>query len=422
MADDLVTIGLPVYRGDAFLIEALNSIQCQTYRNLEVLIGLDGPDAGCERIISPFLTDSRFRLVVQQKRLGWFGNLNWLMARTSGDFWMYHGQDDLASENYVAALVAHARRHPEAALVHGDMISFGNENMAGRWEEPPLLGSTPFIRQLTLMCEMYPGVAFHGLTRTSALALAGGIPSNEFDNVATDIPWMAAVALSGELHRVEDAIYRKRFHGTNVSGRVAGWPRQKRLQAWSAHCVNMIEQALRVAGTAHELRLLWLAAVARLAAPSLTGFLFNALHLTRSERFVLIDSFLAHARKSTVNDIPVLLDMGWPEIEMLSLGFYWMPRREMVEIVDFGPQPVRRGQPFGVQPDGTSAIWVRTSRRCEPGSKLWLDGVTLDTAMRNTLMTATVSETLTSPGELDLVVVRPDGTRLSRSARFTVVE
>src|SRR4029450_1603486 len=211
-----------------------------------------------------------------------------------------------------------------------------------------------------------PGVAFHGFTRTSALALTGGIPPNKFDNVATDIPWMAAVALSGELHRVENVIYRKRFHGTNVLGRVAKWKRGKRLQEWGAHCVNMIEQALRVAGTAHELRLLWLAAVTRLAAPSLTGYLFNALHLTRRERFTLIDSFLADARKSTVHDIPVLLDMEWPEIEAVSRAFYWLPGRQMVEIVKFGPEPVRRGQAFGVQPDGSSAIWVRTSRTREP--------------------------------------------------------
>lgn len=421
MAQELVTIGVPVYRGEAFLEEALRSIQGQTYRNLEVLIGLDGPDVACEGIVSRFLGDSRFTLVVQPKRLGWFGNINWLMARASGDFWIYHGQDDSISENYVEALVEHAHRHPEAALVHGDMISFGQTT--GRWEEPAVYGSTAFIRQMTLMCEPYPGVAFHGLTRAGALALAGGIPSNNFDNVATDIAWMAAIALTGELHRVEDATYSKRFHGTNVSGRAAGWSRRQRLQAWSAHCVNMMDQALKIAGTAHELRLLWLAAIVRLAAPALTGYLFDAHLLTRRERFAMIDWFLAHARKSTISDFPILLDMEWREIEAFSRAFYWLPRREEVEIVAFGPEPVRRGQPFEVQPDGSSAIWVRTSRRCEPGSKLQLGGVTLDTAMSNTLLTATVPEALTArPGELGLVVVRPDGSPLSRRARLEVVE
>jgi glycosyltransferase involved in cell wall biosynthesis len=97
MAQALVTIGVPVYHGDAFLEETLSSIQGQTYLNLDVIFSLDGPDSTCEQIVSRFLADSRFRLVVQPERLGWFGNLNWLMRNVSGDFWVYHGQDDRTS-------------------------------------------------------------------------------------------------------------------------------------------------------------------------------------------------------------------------------------------------------------------------------------------------------------------------------------
>ena len=419
-AGDRVTVGVPVYRGEAFLEHALRSIQGQTHRNLEVLVALDGRDAACERIVSGFLTDSRFRLVVQPERLGWFRNLNWLMRHAAGDFWTYHGQDDVTSVNYVELLVSHAARHPEAALVHGDMMSIGEAT--GLWHEPPVHGQTAFIREMALLCEPYPGVAFHGLTRRAALASAGGLPSNAFDNVATDVAWMAAVALSGELHRVEQAMYSKRYHGSNVSGRAAAWSSRTRLQAWSAHCVNMAEQALRVDGTAHELRLLWLAAVARLSAPSLTGYLFDARQLTRRERVLLIESFLTYARKSTTCTVPVLLDMSWRDVERLTRDCYWQPRRGKVRIVDFGPRRVSSGKPFGVQPDGASAIWVRTSRRCEAGSSLRLGGVILETAIRNTLLTAVVPQTLTArPRALDLAVVRPDRSRLSSSVRVEVL-
>jgi hypothetical protein len=343
------------------------------------------------------------------------------MAHTSGDYWIYHGQDDLTAENYVEALVEHAARHPEAALVHGDMTAFGQ--VAGRWEQPSVYGATAFIRQMTMLCERHPGVAFHGLTRARALVHAGGLPSNAFENVATDTAWMAAVALSGELHRVERAIYRKRFHGHNVSGRTARWSRHRRLAAWSAHCVNMVEQALRVEGTAHELRLLWLGAVARLASPALAGYLIDVLHLTRKERVGLIDSFLERARTSSVRDIPVLLDMQWPEIEALSREVCWLPGDELIDIADFGPRTVRRGRPFQVQPDGSSAIWVRSTRRSAPGSKLRLGGVDLDTAITNTLLTAVVPEALTArPGDVALSIVGPDRRPLSRSVRFPIFD
>ena len=75
----LVSCIMPTANRRQFVPRAIRYFQAQTYPNLQVLIGLDGPDAACERIVSRFLTDSRFQLVVQPKRLGWFGNLNWLM-------------------------------------------------------------------------------------------------------------------------------------------------------------------------------------------------------------------------------------------------------------------------------------------------------------------------------------------------------
>ena len=91
----LVSIGVPIYRGERFLAETLHCIEAQTYRDFCVLMSLDGPDPACEAICRPFLDDSRFRLVVQPRRLGWVGHFNWLLSQAEGDFWYYHQQDDL---------------------------------------------------------------------------------------------------------------------------------------------------------------------------------------------------------------------------------------------------------------------------------------------------------------------------------------
>ena len=114
---ELVTVGVPIYRGAAFLAETLQSIQASTHRDLEVIMSLDGPDPVCAEICTPFLGDSRFRLTVQPERLGWVGNLNWLMKQAAGDYWYFHQQDDLTDPTYVSRLLERARAHPEAALV-----------------------------------------------------------------------------------------------------------------------------------------------------------------------------------------------------------------------------------------------------------------------------------------------------------------
>src|SRR5215813_12101835 len=122
---DCVTFGVPVYRGELFLEETLQSIQQQTHRDFEVIISLDGPQPAAEALCQPFLRDSRFRLVTQPERLGWVGNLNWLMAQVATPYWCYQQQDDLLDPRYLEILVDYARHAPEAAVVYCDMEAFG---------------------------------------------------------------------------------------------------------------------------------------------------------------------------------------------------------------------------------------------------------------------------------------------------------
>jgi len=414
-----VTIGVPVYRGEQFVPGALRSIRRQTHTDFDVVISVDGPDPASEAACRAFLDDPRLRLVVQRQRLGWAGNITWLMSQTSGDFWYYHGQDDEVDPTYLEALVAHARRNPDAALVFCDIAYSGRGE--GVLEEASVLGATPYLRQLTLLHEHYPAVAFHGLARAVAVRAADGIPTSAFDDMAVDTPWLSAVALHGNLVRLPRPLYRKRYHGSNVSSRTGSWPREKRLQAWAAHCVNMLEQALRVEGNPAEMRLLWFAAVERLTSRLTLGHLIDVEALTPAERRLMLESFIGRARASVMHDIPVLLDDDWDGIVRWTRASFWLPDHSPVTITASGPNPVPRAQPFNPQPDGSSAVWVRTDRRAAPGTRIRLAGSVLETATRGTLLTARVPASLTQHGgPLELVLVAADGRPLSQAALLEV--
>jgi GT2 family glycosyltransferase len=403
-----VTIGVPVYRGELFVEETLRSIQNQTYKDFDVIMSVDGPDPVCEDSCSSFLNDSRFTLAVQPERLGWVGNINWLMSQVTGDFWYYHQQDDLTAETYVEVLIEYARRNPATALVYCDLVPFGR--IEGLFPQvPSVMGATAFIRQMTFLHEQYPAFAFRGLTRANALRKAGGIPTNDCENFGVDITWLAAVALSGELHHVPMQLYRKRYHSNNTDSKWWTWGKEMRLKAWTCHCADMLGQALRVEGTAQEMRLLWLAAIERLTSPQAAGYFLPVAELTKAERTRMFDSFIDRVRASAVHNIPVLLDADWGQIDQWSRGFYWLPSGAPVEIIGFGPNPITRGEPYNTQPDGSSAIWVRTSRRAAPGSRIRLAGTVLDTVLTGTVLTALVPAPLTKQvGTLELVLVGPD--------------
>src|ERR1700730_15253856 len=123
-----VTIGVPVYRGKLFLEESLNSVLNQTYQDFDVIISVDEPDPDSEEICRKFLKDSRFRMVVQSQRLGWMGNMNWLMSEVRTEFWHLQEQDDGIERDFLEILVEHARANPTVSTVYSDIRVFDNED------------------------------------------------------------------------------------------------------------------------------------------------------------------------------------------------------------------------------------------------------------------------------------------------------
>jgi glycosyltransferase involved in cell wall biosynthesis len=97
MTNPLVTVGVPVYAGQDMLPALLECLRAQTYRNIEILISVDGADQASAEACKPFLQqDSRFRMYVQPSRLGWAGNTDWTMRQRRGDFYVYQQHDALA--------------------------------------------------------------------------------------------------------------------------------------------------------------------------------------------------------------------------------------------------------------------------------------------------------------------------------------
>src|SRR3979411_2529329 len=88
----LVTIGVPVYRGQDDLPVTLECLRTQTYKDLDVLISGDQATA---QACAPFLhSDSRFRMQIQPSRLGWAGNTDWTMRGRRGAFYIFQQHDD----------------------------------------------------------------------------------------------------------------------------------------------------------------------------------------------------------------------------------------------------------------------------------------------------------------------------------------
>jgi len=305
-----VTFGVPVYRGHEFVADTLRTIQAQTFRDFRVLISVDGPDPASEAACRPFLADPRFSVEVQPENLGWIGNINWLMERTETPFWCYQQQDDLLDPRYLETLLGHADEAPEAAVVYCDLAAFGTEE--ARLIQPTVTGA-PFARQLSLLLEHHTAVAFRGLTRVHALRYSGGVRDNAADGFAAELGWCAAAARSGELHRVPETLYRKRFHEGGESASWFRWPEDRRAHAWVVHCADMLEQALSLDVESHVHRMLWAAAAGRVVAPHRYPRFLPSYDTAKGHR-TLLDLYLRHLRRDRAMDYPKLLGARWRQL------------------------------------------------------------------------------------------------------------
>jgi len=116
-APGLVSVIMPVYRGERFIAAAIESVLAQAYRDFEIVIVNDGSPDESARIISQFLPHPQIRYIEQQNA-GVAAARNAGVAHANGAFIGLLDQDDLWLPNKLARQVSYLYSHPEIGLVH----------------------------------------------------------------------------------------------------------------------------------------------------------------------------------------------------------------------------------------------------------------------------------------------------------------
>src|SRR5580700_3470617 len=95
MGMPLVSVLIPVYNGEPFLAECLDSVLAQDFGDFEVLIGDDCSKDGSAAVIQRYAGhDGRIRWWKNQKNLGIGGNWNACLREARADLIKFVLQDD----------------------------------------------------------------------------------------------------------------------------------------------------------------------------------------------------------------------------------------------------------------------------------------------------------------------------------------
>lgn len=110
-----VTVLMPVYNGERYLREAIDSVLCQTFRNFEFLIINDGSTDGTVGIVNSF-TDPRIRLVHNETNLGRCATPNKGLDMAQGEYIARMDCDDISLPTRLEKQVDFLNANPDVGL------------------------------------------------------------------------------------------------------------------------------------------------------------------------------------------------------------------------------------------------------------------------------------------------------------------
>jgi glycosyltransferase involved in cell wall biosynthesis len=115
----LVSLGLPVYNGENYLRQALDSLLAQTYPAWEVILSDNGSTDSTPDICAAYAArDGRVRYYRQGANMGASWNHNFVFALARGPLFRWTAHDDVCSPDLLEKSVAALQAHPEAVLCH----------------------------------------------------------------------------------------------------------------------------------------------------------------------------------------------------------------------------------------------------------------------------------------------------------------
>ncbi len=115
---ELVSICIPLYNGEKYLRECLDSVLSQTHRELEIIISDDGSTDVSLAIVKEYMAkDSRIRLNQNKNNLGLVGNWNHCVELATGEWIKFLFQDDRMDPACVEKMLAAAKRQKAGFVV-----------------------------------------------------------------------------------------------------------------------------------------------------------------------------------------------------------------------------------------------------------------------------------------------------------------
>lgn len=204
MREPSISCIVPVYNGERFLAEALDSALAQSHPPFEIIVIDDGSTDGTAGVVARYGERVRYE---HQENSGPAGARNAGLDLARGEMIAFLDADDVWHPEKLALQLAHFRKRPELEIVIGHVQNFWMPELR---EEEERLGDHRLKFPL-------PGYVFQAmLARSSVFESVGRL--NPALSCSEDSDWFArALACGAALEVIPESVVYRRFHSANMS-------------------------------------------------------------------------------------------------------------------------------------------------------------------------------------------------------------
>lgn len=206
-----LSIGLPVYNGERYLAQAIESLLAQTFTDFTLVISDNGSTDATEAICRSYAArDPRVRYHRSDVNRGAAWNFNRVVALTDSPYFKWAAYDDLCAPDCVRRCIEVLDRNPRAILAYTHSYIIDDDGVVTATYRDPADATSPHAHERFLAVVRNSGYCnlLFGVVRRDVLAqtqLHGPYPAS--DNVL-----VAELALRGELHDVPEPLFYWRDH------------------------------------------------------------------------------------------------------------------------------------------------------------------------------------------------------------------
>lgn len=218
----IVSIGMPVYNGEKYIRQALDSLLAQDFKNFELIISDNASTDRTQKICLEYAArDKRVRYYQNEMNMGVLWNFNRVFELSSGEYFMWASHDDYWDPRYLQSCLKMFDTSEAIVLAGAVCESIDPESGELIFTDQGFstIGLSPRERLMkyktTIHGGRHIGGIFYGVYKRNALCEV--MPMRKV--IATDHLVLFKLCFQGEFVTVQEKLMVKRCGGASTSHR-----------------------------------------------------------------------------------------------------------------------------------------------------------------------------------------------------------